>query len=200
MIGVMSKSATKRKANIIFTKTKKGAFSGRARPTLLSSLILAVPPSGRSTISSKPSHSSSSVGGVGVVILPTLVSPRKVRTARVARSSWKSSLIVGPHGRFRSQGFPMLPQSSFIWVAQARHLTNGWWRDSRSPLPHSTGYGMKSRRLAHWKSLKQVLLFAGHMAENRILTKVPREGSKATTTTRQRIMLHNTSTLMAARR
>ena len=70
-----------------------------------------LPPSGRSTISSSSSHSP---GSARVTTLPTLVPCRKVRTAGVARSSWKSSLKVGARGCFHSQAFPTLFHSSRI--------------------------------------------------------------------------------------
>ena len=37
-------------------------------------------------------------------------------------SSWRSSLMEGACGCFRSQAFPMLLHGSLIWMAQARHL------------------------------------------------------------------------------
>ena len=36
--------------------------------------------------------------------------------------SWRSSLMEGARGCFRSQAFPMLLHGSLIWMAQARHL------------------------------------------------------------------------------
>ena len=87
----------------IYKRPKKGAFSGRARPALLSFLV--PPPSGHSFISSSSSLSSS-VEGARVVILPTLAPQRKVRTASVARSPWKRSLATGARGCFRLPDAP----------------------------------------------------------------------------------------------
>ena len=65
-----------------------------------------------------------------MITLLTFVSYRKVRTAGVARSSWKSSLTEGARGCFHSQAFPTLFHSSSIWGDQARQLTKRWRRDS----------------------------------------------------------------------
>ena len=96
------------------------------------------PPSGRSTIPSSSPRYSPSKGRAKVTTLPTFVSRGKVRTAGITRSSRESSLTVGARGRFHPQASPILTHSSFIWVAQARHLTNRWWRDCRrrSQLRH----------------------------------------------------------------
>ena len=91
-------------------------------------------PSGRSTISSRSCHSSSR--GVRVTILPTFVSRGKVRTASVALSSRKSTLMAGARGCFHSHAFPMPFQRSLICADEARLLTNRWRRDCLSPLPH----------------------------------------------------------------
>ena len=51
------------------------------------------------------------------------MSLKNFRTAGVALSSWKSNVTVDARGRFRSQAFPTLFQSAFIYTTQARHLT-----------------------------------------------------------------------------
>ena len=56
---------------------------------------------------------------------------RKVRTAGVACSSWKSSLTEGARGCFHSQAFPMLFHSSLIWGDRARKLAKRWRRGWR---------------------------------------------------------------------
>ena len=95
--------------------TRKNTFSVQAGSVLLSFFALALlPPSGSNTISSS-THSS---GGARITILPTFVSCRKVGTAGVARSSWKSSLTVGARGCFHSHSFLTLLRRSLICAAK----------------------------------------------------------------------------------
>ena len=104
----------------------RGEIRSQGPPSSPSSSCPPTPPasSGENTISSSSSHSSSSKGGARVTTIPTFVSRRKVRTAGVARSSWKSRLTVGARGRFRSRAFLALLHNSFICVAQARKLAS----------------------------------------------------------------------------
>ena len=125
------KNANKRKGE---TKEKLQSQGGPGSPSSPSS---SWPSSScRSTISSSSSYSSSSMGGARATLIPALVSRRKARTSGIALSSRKSSLMVGARGCFHPQAFTTLLQSSFVWAAQAKHLTKRLWRDCRSPLPH----------------------------------------------------------------
>ena len=66
------------------------------------------------------------LGGAGEIILPTRVSLRKVRTARVALSSPNTLLTEGRRGLFHSHNLSILFHITRARRAQARHLATKW--------------------------------------------------------------------------
>ena len=92
--------------------------------------------SGHNSIFFKLPRSPSSCRGGKVTILQALMSRGNCRTAGVALSSLKSSLMVDARGCFHLQASPTPFHNSLVWASQARHLIKQWCRDWRSPLLH----------------------------------------------------------------
>ena len=86
------------------------------------------PPSSRSSSLSLPSSPSRDAK---LVMLPTLVSRRKVRTAGVSHRPER----VFQRKELAGASTHMPSRRALLWESQVLHLTKRWWRDCLSPPP-----------------------------------------------------------------